>query len=307
MKCFKIILSYILGIILFLTLNLMGVLLIIKNTFNETTLTNIVDNINIYDIVIGKLESLGDYDSNSTIDDIFKKIGNESNISSKVVESVMEDKNVKSTLNDSTKDILLNSYKNVEQKINSDKIQNSVNQAFVKYEEKTGTNIENDLKEKFSDFKDNFKSYFDKYIRYYILGLILMSFSNVIVGFITNSDISNNEEVIRKITNILPIYSLISTCLCAPIIEELLYRKTIGDIFNNKWLGIIIGGLLFGGAHVIGTYTNILDVLYVIPYGVLGSVFMYIYYDSDNIYNTMFLHFMHNSILMILYFVSMIN
>ena len=54
MKCFKIILSYILGIILFLTLNLMGVLLIIKNTFNETTLTNIVDNINIYDIVIGK-------------------------------------------------------------------------------------------------------------------------------------------------------------------------------------------------------------------------------------------------------------
>ena len=119
--------------------------------------------------------------------------------------------------------------------------------------------------------------------------------------------ISNNEEVIRKITNILPIYSLISTCLCAPIIEELLYRKTIGDIFNNKWLGIIIGGLLFGGAHVIGTYTNILDVLYVIPYGVLGSVFMYIYYDSDNIYNTMFLHFMHNSILMILYFVSMIN
>ncbi|CCY45387.1 cAAX amino terminal protease family protein [Clostridium sp. CAG:1193] len=163
------------------------------------------------------------------------------------------------------------------------------------------------LKEKFSDFKDNFKSYFDKYIRYYILGLILMSFSNVIVGFITNSDISNNEEVIRKITNILPIYSLISTCLCAPIIEELLYRKTIGDIFNNKWLGIIIGGLLFGGAHVIGTYTNILDVLYVIPYGVLGSVFMYIYYDSDNIYNTMFLHFMHNSILMILYFVSMIN
>ena len=55
MKCFKIILSYILGIILFLTLNLMGVLLIIKNTFNETTLTNIVDNINIYDIVIGNL------------------------------------------------------------------------------------------------------------------------------------------------------------------------------------------------------------------------------------------------------------
>lgn len=201
MKCFKIILSYILGIILFLTLNLMGVLLIIKNTFNETTLTNIVDNINIYDIVIGKLESLGDYDSNSTIDDILKKIGNESNISSNVVESVMEDKNVKSTLNDSTKDILLNSYKNVEQKINSDKIQNSVNQAFVKYEEKTGTNIENDLKEKFNQ---KINTYITK---------VENKLKNINANTLLGNKLYINESNVNKAILILSIISFINIIL----------------------------------------------------------------------------------------------
>lgn len=201
MKCFKIILSYILGIILFLTLNLMGVLLIIKNTFNETTLTNIVDNINIYDIVIGKLESLGDYDSNSTIDDIFKKIGNESNISSNVVESVMEDKNVKSTLNDSTKDILLNSYKNLEQKINSDKIQNSVNQAFVKYEEKTGTNIENDLKEKFNQ---KINTYITK---------VENKLKNINANTLLGNKLYINESNVNKAILILSIISFINIIL----------------------------------------------------------------------------------------------
>lgn len=201
MKCFKIILSYILGIILFLTLNLMGVLLIIKNTFNETTLTNIVDNINIYDIVIGKLESLGDYDSNSTIDDIFKKIGNESNISSNVVESVIEDKNVKSTLNDSTKDILLNSYKNVEQKINSDKIQNSVNQAFVKYEEKTGTNIENDLKEKFNQ---KINTYITK---------VENKLKNINANTLLGNKLYINESNVNKAILILSIISFINIIL----------------------------------------------------------------------------------------------
>ncbi len=201
MKCFKIILSYILGIILFLTLNLMGVLLIIKNTFNETTLTNIVDNINIYDIVIGKLESLGDYDSNSTIDDIFKKIGNESNISSNVVESVMEDKNVKSTLNDSTKDILLNSYKNVEQKINSNKIQNSIDQAFVKYEEKTGTNIENDLKEKFNQ---KINTYITK---------VENKLKNINANTLLGNKLYINESNVNKAILILSIISFINIIL----------------------------------------------------------------------------------------------
>lgn len=257
MKCFKIILSYILGIILFLTLNLMGVLLMIKNTFNETTLTNIVDNINIYDIVIGKLESLGDYDSNSTIDDIFKKIGNESNISSNVVESVMEDKNVKSTLNDSTKDILLNSYKNVEQKINSDKIQNSVNQAFVKYEEKTGTNIENDLKEKFNQ---KINTYITK---------VENKLKNINANTLLGNKLYINESNVNKAILILSIISFINIILIIFINKNKVTLLNISiPLLGTSAIGLFISLVRFIGLKKLTLNSGMIQ-------GIIYSIFKY--------------------------------
>lgn len=257
MKCFKIILSYILGIILFLTLNLMGVLLIIKNTFNETTLTNIVDNINIYDIVIGKLESLGDYDSNSTIDDIFKKIGNESNISSNVVESVMEDKNVKSTLNDSTKDILLNSYKNVEQKINSDKIKNSVNQAFVKYEEKTGTNIENDLKEKFNQ---KINTYITK---------VENKLKNINANTLLGNKLYINESNVNKAILILSIISFINIILIIFINKNKVTLLNISiPLLGTSAIGLFISLVRFIGLKKLTLNSGMIQ-------GIIYSIFKY--------------------------------
>lgn len=164
-----------------------------------------------------------------------------------------------------------------------------------------------DLKKDFKEFKLKWLDYFDKYIRYWLLGMTLMAISNIIIGLITGSNMANNEEALREITNILPIYSIISSCICAPIVEELAYRKTLGNIFSNKKIGIIIGGFLFGLAHIIGTYTSVTDILYIIPYGVIGGIFMFIYLDSKNIFSTISLHFLHNTILLIAYFISLIK
>lgn len=159
-----------------------------------------------------------------------------------------------------------------------------------------------DLIKDFKDFKKNIMNYADKYVKYWLLGIVLMSISSSIVSVITKSDVSNNEEAIRTIAKSLPIYIAFSSCICAPLVEELAYRKTIKNIFINKKLSIIASGIIFGLAHVISTYTGILDLLYVIPYGVLGSVFMYIYADSNNIWTTISIHFLHNTILMTAYF-----
>jgi len=161
-----------------------------------------------------------------------------------------------------------------------------------------------DLANDFKIFKLKWKEFADKYIRYWIVGIVLMSLTNFAISLITSNDVGNNEEAVRKILEVLPIYSIISTCLCAPIAEELAYRKTLKNIFNRKWLTIIMSALIFGGAHVIGTYTTISDILYIIPYGIVGGIFMYIYYDSKNIWTTISLHFIHNTILIITYIIS---
>ena len=132
-----------------------------------------------------------------------------------------------------------------------------------------------------------------------------MCVSNSIITIFTNVEISNNEEAVRDIAKMLPIYSLFTTCICAPLGEELAYRKTIGKIFDNKKIAIIMSGLIFGLAHVLGTYESIIDLLYIIPYGLFGSVFMYMYLDSKTIWSTISIHFMHNAILMISYLIRL--
>lgn len=161
-----------------------------------------------------------------------------------------------------------------------------------------------DLIRDWKNFKSNWKKYAEDYIKFWILGIVFMSFSNSIIAVFTSNAVGNNEELVRQITDSLPVYSVITTCLFAPLIEELAYRKTLKNIFNIKWLSILASGLIFGAAHVIGTYETLTDWLYIIPYGALGSIFMYIYYDSDNIWTTISLHFIHNSILMAVYLAS---
>ena len=125
----------------------------------------------------------------------------------------------------------------------------------------------------------------------------------ILIQFLTGSTVSNNEEAIRKISDILPIYTIITCSFIGPLAEELAYRKTIKNIFINNKLSIIASGIIFGCAHVLSSYKEIADLLYIIPYGIFGSMFMYIYCDSKSIWNTIFIHFLHNTLLLIAYFI----
>lgn len=159
-----------------------------------------------------------------------------------------------------------------------------------------------DLKKEFEIFKKDIVKNYDEYLRLWFFGIILMSFLNIIVGFITKSNISNNEEAIRDIAKVLPLYSLFTASICAPLGEELAFRKTIKNIFINEKLSIIMSGVIFGLAHVIGTYEQFSDILYALPYGAFGSIFMYIYLKSKNIWTTISIHFLHNTILTLIMF-----
>lgn len=163
----------------------------------------------------------------------------------------------------------------------------------------------NDMKNDFKDFKTNFKTYLKEYIKYWFIMLLLMYASNFIILVIKNlfnqgTGIAKNEEYVREILSKYPIYTIISAVFLGPIQEEIVFRKTFRKIFNNKYIYIIISGLIFGLMHVVTSYTNIFDFLYIISYSIPGFIFAYIYYKSDNIFVSTSIHFIHNSILILL-------
>lgn len=130
-----------------------------------------------------------------------------------------------------------------------------------------------------------------------------MMASNVLITLVTNSNIAANEEMIRENFQVSPIYVFISAVLIAPFLEELVLRLGFRYMFPSKWLFIILSGFVFGGLHVFTSAQTLVELLYIIPYGIPGLVFAYILDESDNIFVPIGLHFVHNGILMSLQFV----
>ena len=161
-----------------------------------------------------------------------------------------------------------------------------------------------DLKESFKDFKTNIEKHFDVGIRWWVLGFTIMGVSNLLISTFSPESISNNEEAVRSLISQVPAYMLFSVSIYAPFIEEMLFRKSLGDIFKNKVVYIIISAFLFGALHVIGSLDSVYSLLHLIPYVSLGVAFSIIYVKTKNVFVSMLFHCIHNSLAAILLIVS---
>ena len=169
-------------------------------------------------------------------------------------------------------------------------------------------------KETIKDFKAYFKHFgtnFEISFKYYFIGLIIMIVSNLVITLFFKDANANNEETIRTLINLYPLYMMFSVSIYAPFIEETIFRKSIKDIFkvlgNNKifkYFYIAVSGIIFAFLHVIGMATGYLDYLFVLPYLALGIAFAALYDKTDNIFSTIVMHSMHNTVAIILYLVA---
>lgn len=163
------------------------------------------------------------------------------------------------------------------------------------------------------DFLANFKSYFGKgfgkrfrqSLLFWIGGLMIMMISNYCISLLRDGAIANNEESVRSLIDLAPWYMGFEIIILAPILEELIFRKSIRNVFHNKYLYIFMSGFIFGGMHVFLSMTSALDLLYLIPYGALGIVFACLYQKTDNIFSTITIHSFHNTLAFLLYVVTL--
>lgn len=154
----------------------------------------------------------------------------------------------------------------------------------------------NDFKSFFKDFSRNI----DTSIKYWLVGLGIMYVSNIIITFVLKKDMAGNEELVRSYISIMPILMIFSTSIYAPICEELTFRGSIREAINNKWIYVIVSGLLFGFLHIADYITNISDLIYLIPYSAVGICFALLYYKTNNIFSSISVHFIHNTISILL-------
>lgn len=163
----------------------------------------------------------------------------------------------------------------------------------------------------FKEYVKKFNTNFELSFKYYFIGVLIMIVSNLIVTFFFSEATAGNEEAVRNMIDQVPLYMIFSVSLYAPFVEELIFRHSIkscvmcyGDNKITKYLYIFISGFIFAILHILGQVTNNIDYLYVIPYLSLGIAFSALYSRTDNIFSSISMHMLHNTVTIILYFVA---
>ncbi len=152
-----------------------------------------------------------------------------------------------------------------------------------------------EINNEFKAFTQNFSKYFWFGFKLWLVGLALMISSNLAIQHFYPAPASN-EEAVQNALQMLPIYTAFSSCLFAPFVEEMIFRKCLGKVFKSDILFIIVSGFLFGFAHTL-TSSSSDQLIYIIPYGLFGCIFAYMYRKTNNIFTSITFHFIHNSIL----------
>lgn len=156
-----------------------------------------------------------------------------------------------------------------------------------------------DLIKDFDKFRANPIDNLDSGIKYWFVGLIGMIVSNVIINLVFSTGGPGNEKTVQSMISNLPWLMLIDAGIIGPFIEEIVFRKTFKDATKNKWLFIILSSLIFGGLHVTSNIVHWYDALYILPYSCLGLSFALSYNETDTIFTSMFMHMIHNTVLIL--------
>ena len=159
-----------------------------------------------------------------------------------------------------------------------------------------------DLIKDFKDYKKNFKSCFKIGFNYWFKGLFIMVASSFFLSLF-NLGLTTNEEANRSLIFAYPLFEIPEAVIIAPLLEELVFRRSLKKFTTNIHIYAFTTGIIFGGIHIISSLTNPINLLFLIPYSAMGVAFGYAYFKTNNIYTTISVHSMHNLITIIEYFI----
>lgn len=154
-----------------------------------------------------------------------------------------------------------------------------------------------ELKESFIVFFRHRRSY-AKYI-FSLYGYMLLTgmFVNTLCFSLMGNDGTLNQQIIER----LPYwYSLPTTVIFAPIVEEIVFRGALRKVIPSKKIYFIFSGLIFGFCHTMHEPTIARTIILALPYVIVGFYCAHSYIKTENMICNIAIHMMNNSLAMVL-------
>ncbi len=130
---------------------------------------------------------------------------------------------------------------------------------------------------------------------------VIMAFSTFLEFIFEKLNIPmSNEDNVRGSILLYPIIMKLYTIIVAPITEEMAFRYSLGTIFKNKKLFIIVSGIVFGVLHS----TNLSFILYAIVGSALAAIYLK---TNKNIACTIIIHAINNAVSVLISTILLLN
>ena len=146
---------------------------------------------------------------------------------------------------------------------------------------------------------------FNKKIKYIYINTVaifmIMGISNMIsysiLGDNVVSKVNNSGLSIIDTKNLLMIIRLL---VLTPIIEELVFRKSVRTVVNNDIFFVIFSGLFLGSLYVIAQTLSFVGLISSISYILVGIYLSISYVKTNNIYINIFSRILYNLLMLVI-------
>lgn len=135
--------------------------------------------------------------------------------------------------------------------------------------------------------------------------VVILFFLQLIPGIAAEMILGNAalDSNTQSLVSLNYIYIIFKVLVFSIVAEELVFRKSIRDVIDNKIIFIIVSSLLYAIMNIVyADWNSYLIIIDFVNYFFLYSVLSYIYVKYDNIIMVMLVKFVHSFIPLIILF-----
>lgn len=155
----------------------------------------------------------------------------------------------------------------------------------------------NDLKNYLKDFKKNTKKNILMILIFSILIIVLVPIINLLINNIFKIDggTANDNSLLESFRN-NPLKIGLMTIIYYPIVEEIVFEKTLKDVISNKWLFMVLSSLFFWYYNIaFSTDFTLVAIAGSFYYFAVGLVKAYTFNKTDNLFVPIFIKVIYNA------------
>ncbi|CDA80504.1 cAAX amino terminal protease family protein [Clostridium sp. CAG:594] len=160
------------------------------------------------------------------------------------------------------------------------------------------------FKNDFKDLKENKKKYIKSILINVVLIFAVMIITNALIVILLNiNETSENDYSLLTMFKKSPLALILLTSVYYPLVEGVIFRKSVRDIIDNKWTFIIFSSVFYFFFNIAYTSLSLNSIITSLCYLFSMMILSNYYYKSNNFTASVIVMMIYNLIISVISFI----